>query len=146
MFLQKKATLDRVPRAAYDGGPMSDPELYARFQKQLLTLDALELTLDVSRIHFAEGFFASMEPRVQAALTHMAELEAGAVANPDEKRRVGHYWLRAPELAPEAAMRAAIEGALRSVTAFAADVHAMIRGAREMDRSEEHTSELQSLV
>lgn len=35
------------------------------------------------------------------AFAAMAELEAGAVANPDEGRRVGHYWLRAPELAPE---------------------------------------------
>src|SRR5690349_21017379 len=103
---------------------MSDPELYARFQKQLLALEALELYLDVSRIHFADGFFATMEPKVQAALAHMAELEQGAIANPDEKRRVGHYWLRAPELAPEASMREAIEKTLVSVASFAADVHA----------------------
>ena len=30
----------------------------------------------------------------------MEELEKGALANPDENRMVGHYWLRAPELAP----------------------------------------------
>ena len=29
-----------------------------------------------------------------------AALEKGAIANADEKRMVGHYWLRAPELAP----------------------------------------------
>ena len=32
--------------------------------------------------------------------SEMEALEAGAIANADEKRMVGHYWLRAPELAP----------------------------------------------
>lgn len=36
------------------------------------------------------------------ALRAMAELEAGAIANPDEGRQVGHYWLRWGEQAPEA--------------------------------------------
>ncbi|HZF51073.1 MAG TPA: glucose-6-phosphate isomerase [Polyangiaceae bacterium] len=84
----------------------------------------LRLSLDVSRIEFEEGFFERMEPRMAEALAAMAELEAGAVANPDEKRRVGHYWLRAPELAPEPDLRAAIEGAVARALAFAADVHA----------------------
>lgn len=35
------------------------------------------------------------------AFAQMAALEAGAIANPDEGRRVGHYWLRAPQLAPD---------------------------------------------
>jgi glucose-6-phosphate isomerase len=103
---------------------MADPELYAKFQKQLLTIESLDLSLDVSRIAFADGFFSTMDARVQAAIAHMAELEGGAIANPDEKRRVGHYWLRAPELAPEPGMREAIEGTLRAVLAFADDVHA----------------------
>jgi len=30
----------------------------------------------------------------------MEALEGGAIANPDEGRMVGHYWLRAPERAP----------------------------------------------
>jgi glucose-6-phosphate isomerase len=54
----------------------------------------------------------------------MAALEAGAVANPDEGRRVGHYWLRAPELAPEPELGRAIEETVARVKAFAADVHA----------------------
>lgn len=42
------------------------------------------------------------------AMAAMAAIEAGAVANMDEGRQVGHYWLRAPELAPTAELRAAI--------------------------------------
>ena len=48
----------------------------------------------------------------------MTALESGAVANPDENRRVGHYWLREPSLAPEPALREAIER-----------THAMLDGA-----------------
>ena len=35
------------------------------------------------------------------AFEAMAAIERGAVANVDEGRAVGHYWLRAPELAPD---------------------------------------------
>ena len=36
-----------------------------------------------------------------AAFAAMQALEGGAIANLDEGRQVGHYWLRSPELAPD---------------------------------------------
>ena len=42
------------------------------------------------------------------ALAAMTSLESGAVSNPDEQRRVGHYWLRSPDHAPDADLRQAI--------------------------------------
>jgi len=95
-----------------------------RFRELFLDDRRLGLALDVSRIHFADGFFAAMEPRMAEAFQAMAELEAGAVANPDEGRRVGHYWLRAPDRAPDAAIRSAIEDTLARIHAFTASVHA----------------------
>ena len=102
---------------------MADP-LYERFRTYLHDDRRLGLCLDVSRIRFESGFFEAMEPRVQRAFQAMAELEAGAVANPDERRLVGHYWLRAPALAPDAALRAAVEDTLARIHAFARSVHA----------------------
>ncbi|MCC6552920.1 MAG: glucose-6-phosphate isomerase [Polyangiaceae bacterium] len=99
-------------------------DLFARFRALLFHDAGLGFWLDVSRIRFEEGFLERAEPRIQDALARMAALEAGAVANPDERRRVGHYWLRAPELAPEPALRAAIEGTSARIQRFAADVHA----------------------
>jgi glucose-6-phosphate isomerase len=64
-----------------------------------------------------------MEPRMQAAFTEMEALESGAVANPDEGRMVGHYWLRAPERAPSPDLRRAIEQTLADLEAFASGVH-----------------------
>lgn len=109
---------------------MADP-LFERFRTYLLHDERLGLSVDVSRVHFADGFFAAMEPRMQKAFSAMAALEGGAIANPDEGRMVGHYWLRAPELAPEAGMRHAIEDTVARVHAFARSIHgARIRPQR----------------
>jgi glucose-6-phosphate isomerase len=97
---------------------------WARFSEQLYTSERLELTLDISRIHCDAAFFTEMEPRIASARAAMVDLESGAIANPDEGRRVGHYWLRAPELAPDPETRRAIEGTVTSILDFAADVHA----------------------
>ena len=75
---------------------MIAPNFWQRFQQYLLTYDDLGFSIDVSRMRFADDFFATMEPRVEAAFASMRELEAGAIANPDENRMVGHYWLRGP--------------------------------------------------
>jgi glucose-6-phosphate isomerase len=53
----------------------------------------------------------------------MDALEKGAIANPDEQRMVGHYWLRAPELAPQPELRKAIEDCNAQIHDFAKRVH-----------------------
>lgn len=102
---------------------MSD-DSFKRFQDLLFHDPELKLWLDTSRIRFEPDFFARMEPRIQEAFAAMAALEGGSIANPDENRRVGHYWLRAPELAPDPEIRSAIEAMTEQTVAFAADVHA----------------------
>jgi glucose-6-phosphate isomerase len=78
--------------------------------------------LDISRMKFGDDFFAAMQTRAEAALDAMARLEAGGIANPDEKRMVGHYWLRAPQLAP-AELAGVIKQTHAEVEEFAAAVH-----------------------
>jgi glucose-6-phosphate isomerase len=73
---------------------------------------------------FPDDFFASMEPAMQQAFAAMQQLEAGAIANPDEKRMVGHYWLRAPQLAPTPALTEEITSTLAALKDFTAKVHA----------------------
>jgi len=53
--------------------------------------------------------------RRDAALDAMRSLEAGAVANPHESRRVGHYWLRSPGRSPEGPAIAAEWETIRSL-------------------------------
>jgi glucose-6-phosphate isomerase len=99
-------------------------ELWDRYRRHLCRADQIGLTLDISRMNFEPGFFERMEPEIQAAYRAMDELEHGAVANPDENRMVGHYWLRAPKLAPKAEIAAEIEDTLAAIRRFAAAVHA----------------------
>jgi glucose-6-phosphate isomerase len=72
---------------------------------------------------FGDDFLQRMEPAMQRAFAEMDELERGAIANPDEKRMVGHYWLRAPNLAPKPEIAAEIRKTVGDVKKFAADVH-----------------------
>jgi glucose-6-phosphate isomerase len=53
----------------------------------------------------------------------MAKLEKGAIANPDEKRMVGHYWLRAPQLAPTPKSRTRSRPRSPRSRTFTAQVH-----------------------
>ena len=96
---------------------------WQRFKQHYLNLNDLGFALDISRIDFPDDYLDTMEPRIQNAYSAMAELEAGAVANPDENRQVGHYWLRNATLAPNPEMRAAIEGCLAEIKGIASSVH-----------------------
>ncbi len=97
--------------------------LWQRFQDHFLQYEDTGFSLDISRMRFADDFLAQMEERVQAAFTAMQELEAGAIANPNEGRMVGHYWLRAPELAPNEQIRRDITETNARIKQFATDVH-----------------------
>jgi glucose-6-phosphate isomerase len=103
---------------------MASTSLWPRFQKYFLRYDDLDFSIDISRMRFADGFFEQMKPLIEKAFVAMRELEAGAIANADEQRMVGHYWLRDSKLAPTAELRADIEDTNARIKQFAADVHA----------------------
>ncbi len=103
---------------------MSSAISWQRYQQFLSEIPAVGLTLDASRIRFDDPFLAKMKPLVGQAFEAMDALEKGAIANPDEKRMVGHYWLRAPDLAPTPAIAAEIRKTVADVEKFAAGVHA----------------------
>ena len=96
---------------------------WTRFTQYSYHNASLGFALDYSRIPFPDGFLTSQEPAIQQAYAGMKQLEAGAIANPDENRMVGHYWLRAPKLAPSADLTKAIDDSLAQIRTFAADVH-----------------------
>ncbi len=93
------------------------------FLAHTMRQESLGITLDTSRFSFPEDYLTTHGPGVAAALAAMEQLEGGSIANPDEGRQVGHYWLRAPELAP-AGRRGPIAATLEQIRAFASGVHA----------------------
>jgi len=96
---------------------------WSRFKTHYYDNADLGVSLDISRLPFPDTFLPSMEPAMQEAFAAMAKLEGGAIANPDEKRMVGHYWLRAPHLAPTPEIAGQITSALASIREFSATVH-----------------------
>jgi glucose-6-phosphate isomerase len=78
---------------------MASSSLWQRFQRYFLYYRDLDLSLHISRLKFPEDFFEKMQPKIAKAFAAVRGLEAGAIANPTEKRLVGHYWLRNPGLA-----------------------------------------------
>ncbi|HEY5752953.1 MAG TPA: glucose-6-phosphate isomerase [Chthoniobacterales bacterium] len=97
---------------------------WERFNRYFLRYDDLGFSIDISRMDFPDGFFESLKPKTDAAFANMVKLEAGEIANPDEQRMVGHYWLRDVDIAPDATLRQEILTTLNSIKAFAAEVHA----------------------
>ena len=109
-----------VAAKCFYGGNMS----WDRFKQHHHPYPQLGLSLDLSRLPLPEGYLAEKEPAMQEAFNAMRALEGGAIANPDENRMVGHYWLRNAALAPTPELQAAITDTLAAIKAFAAQIHA----------------------
>lgn len=96
---------------------------WERFRRYFLHSDEIGISLDLSRMGLDDAFLSSMQEAGERALQAVQELEGGAIANPDENRQVGHYWLRQPSLAPDPALTAEIENTLARIERFCAQVH-----------------------
>jgi glucose-6-phosphate isomerase len=115
----------------FAGMQLSDDELWQRFQRYYSTWPSIGLAVDLSRMDFPDDYFDRMAEPMRKAFEAMDALEKGAIANPDENRMVGHYWLRNAKLAPTPEIRKQIEDTIAAVDRFATDVHAgKIRGAK----------------
>lgn len=87
------------------------------FDDRILRDDALGLILDLTAAP------AGTPPQMADALKAMAAIEDGLEANADEGRLVGHYWLRAPELAPNDDIRQSVLDALAQVRSLSRGEH-----------------------
>ena len=117
-----------------------DDHGWPRLQALSLHVPSLDLLVDLSKTSLPDDGLRKhplVETAFPAAFQAMAALERGAIANPDENRRVGHYWLRAPERAPDAETARAIRGTLARIEDFASAVHA---GRVKPERAERFTN------
>ncbi|KAI3972580.1 hypothetical protein MKX01_019238 [Papaver californicum] len=96
--------------------------LWRRYVDWMYQHKELGLFIDVSRVGFTDEFVKEMEPKFQDAFKKMQELEKGSIANPDEGRMVGHYWLRNPTLSPTPTLRSQIENSFDAICTFADDI------------------------
>ena len=96
---------------------------WSRFRKYCIYLKDIAFALDISRMDFPEAFFEDKADAMENAYKAMEELEGGAIANPDETRMVGHYWLRDSSLAPSDEIKSDIDKAIVQIKQFAQRIH-----------------------
>jgi glucose-6-phosphate isomerase len=110
---------------------LSKQKLWLRFQNWFFPFPKLGLSVDLSRMNAPDSFLVRMKVPLRRAFAAMKRLEGGAIANKDEKRQVGHYWLRNPALAPSRRIRRDIETTIAAIRRFTNRVHAgKLRGQR----------------
>lgn len=80
------------------------------------------VALDYSLTGMTADYLHRMEPEIQRAFKAMRELEAGAIANPDENRMVGHYWLRDLDRIPDPTLREEVRADTERVLKVVDDV------------------------
>ncbi len=105
---------------------MPDPTRPDRLANYLRFRSVLEdpfVELDLSHGALAESDVKALEAPLLKALVAMQALEKGGIANADEKRMVGHFWLRAPGLAPSPEFEEEIVRTIGSIETFAQAVH-----------------------
>lgn len=101
----------------YDG-------VWQMFKGNIFFDSATGLALDFNGLQKSlAGQLPANGPMLAKAQADMQALEGGAIANPDEQRMVGHYWLRAPQLAPDPAISREIETVQRDILRFVQRVH-----------------------
>ena len=102
---------------------MESRVLWQRYIDWLYYHEGLGFYVDISRIKFDDSFVEVMKPKFEKAFQNMEKLEKGTIANPDENRMVGHYWLRDPNIAPTPEIKQEVVQTLEQIETFAKKVH-----------------------
>src|SRR5262245_12042787 len=100
---------------------MTNNDAWTAFCSHLYSDPSLGISLDVSRMGVTDEFIAQHAARLQSAFAAMDRLEVGDIANADERRMVGHYWLRAPKRAPHGLIKK-IDDGIAAVESFAKEI------------------------
>ena len=93
---------------------------WGRFRGARFSAQAIPVVLDLSGVAARVSLEDSM--RTVRAAKAMRALERGAIANPEESRMVGHYWLRAPGIAPTEEIARDIRDSVDQICKFVSDI------------------------
>ena len=92
---------------------------WQRFCEMLWFNDELGIWLDISRMHISFDQLQTLEGDFQEAFSQIDLLESGSIANHDEHRQVGHYWLRNPKISPNSETSFKIQNEINNINIFA---------------------------
>ena len=101
---------------------MNNNDKWARYCDLLYSDDSLGFWLDISRMDVAINDFEDFNEIYSKAFDALESLENGSIANIDEGRQVGHYWLRNPKVAPSAEISDSITKEIQNISKFGASI------------------------
>lgn len=96
---------------------------FARYLRFRSVLEDPFVELDLGHSGLAEADVEALQAPLGKALAAMQAIESGSLANADEQRMVGHFWLRAPGLAPSPDLEESIVRTIASIDSFVQAVH-----------------------
>ncbi len=102
--------------------PATNSDNWSKFCELLYFHEELGFWLDVSKMDIKTNDLTSFDIQYQKALLSLENLEKGCVANKDEGRQVGHYWLRNPEIAPSDNIKKLILSETERINKFSSDI------------------------
>jgi len=112
---------------------------WKKFSSYLWFSDELKIWLDISKINFIEKDFEAINRKYVNVFNAVDELENGAIANIDENRQVGHYWLRNSSIAPNHIVKNKIDNEISSIKKFGNDI---LEGSILNSKDQEYTDVL----
>ena len=101
---------------------LNNNDKWKRYCDLLFSDDSLGFWLDISRMDVENKDFKNFEERYSEAFDSLAKLENGSIANIDERRQVGHYWLRNPKIAPSEQISDSIVIEIKKISEFGSSI------------------------
>jgi len=95
---------------------MNNNDKWIRYCDLLFSDDSLGFWLDISRMDVEKNDFEKFKDIYSKAFDSVESLENGSIANIDEGRQVGHYWLRNPRIAPSKEISDSISNEIKIIT------------------------------
>ncbi len=97
---------------------MNNIDKWKRYCELLFNDDSLGFWLDISRMDVDMEDFDKFSDIFSNSFSSLESLENGSIANIDENRKVGHYWLRNPGIAPCAKISESISNEVERISQF----------------------------
>ena len=101
---------------------LNNTDKWKRYCDLLFSDDSLGFWLDISRMDVEKNDFDNFKDIYSKAFDSIESLENGSIANVDEGRQVGHYWLRNPEIAPNQEISDSIANEIRAISKFGSSI------------------------
>ncbi len=101
---------------------MNNNDKWLRYCDLLFSDDSLGFWLDISRMDVEKSDFEKYKEIYVKAFDSIEILENGSIANIDEGRQVGHYWLRNPQIAPTQEISDSIFKEIQDISKFGASI------------------------